>query len=42
MQKLHTGRGDIMAQMRDPNMLADVLPVVDRTLEQLHLHTISI
>lgn len=35
IQKLTSGREDVLAQMRDPNRLAEVLPVVDKSLEQL-------
>lgn len=35
LQKLASSREDALVQMRDPNRVAEVLPVVDRVLEQL-------
>ena len=34
-QKLSETQRDVHAQMRDPNSIADLLPVVDRSLEQI-------
>jgi type 2A phosphatase activator TIP41 len=32
--KLATGREDVLAVMRDPNRLAEILPIVNKTLEE--------
>ena len=34
-QKLETGRDDALALLRDPNRLAEILPIADKTLEQV-------
>ena len=35
LKKLAATREDVLVQMRDPNRMAEVLPVVDYSLEQL-------
>lgn len=37
LQKLAMKGQDVPAQLRDPNNLVDLLPVVDKTVERLQL-----
>jgi len=40
-EKLGAGRDDVLAQMRDPNRVAEVLPVTKSSLEEVMLNSAS-